>query len=76
LNIAPTDFGKTTWKRHNPTTVRKNTGARYFGCLTVTVLRSQALYRYLDRVVSTSLRAMAPGIASGATLMRGSPAAR
>ncbi|GIG66010.1 hypothetical protein [Phytomonospora endophytica] len=76
LSIDVADFGKTTWKRHNPKTVRKNTGAGYFGCLSVTVLRSQALYRYIDRVVSTSLRAMAPGGGSGVTLVRGAPVAR
>ena len=65
LGIGLTDFGKTTWKRHNPKTVRKNNGVGYFGCLCVTVLRSRALYRYLDRVVSTTLRAMAPGGVTG-----------
>ena len=32
-----------TLKRHNPKTVRKNTGADYHGCLAVTVRRSSAL---------------------------------
>ena len=34
-----------TLKRHNPTTVRKNTGDDYHGCLVVHVRRSTDLYR-------------------------------
>lgn len=65
LGIGLGDFGKTTWKTHNPKTVRKNTGEGYVGCLAVTVLQSRELYRYLDRVVATSLRALAPRPAQG-----------
>lgn len=43
---APLDqFQKTNFKRHNPKTVRKNTGSDYYGCLCVTVRRSSVLYR-------------------------------
>ena len=44
-DIAPEVFSKTTLKRHNPRTVRKNTGDSYVGCLTITVRRSTELYR-------------------------------
>lgn len=59
LGIRMGDFSKTNWKKHNPKTVRKNTGEDYHGCLSVTVLRSKELYAYLDRVVATTLRALA-----------------
>ena len=43
--VDPALFSKTTLKRHNPKTVRKNSGDSYFGCLTITVRRSTELYR-------------------------------
>ncbi|MFJ8016346.1 hypothetical protein [Streptomyces sp. NPDC096339] len=44
----PTRFHKTTLKRHNPTTQRKNTGEGYRGCLVVRVLKSADLYRRIE----------------------------
>jgi hypothetical protein len=44
-------FMRTTLKRHNPNTVRKNTGDSYHGCLVVTVTQSRDLYRALDGIV-------------------------
>ncbi|MGV9787153.1 hypothetical protein [Streptomyces sp. NPDC003435] len=41
-------FTKTTLKRHNPKTVRKNTGEEYRGCLVVSVRRSADLYRRVE----------------------------
>ena len=41
-------FGKTTLKRHNPKTVRKNTGNGYRGCLVLTVRQSSDLYRRIE----------------------------
>ncbi|MFJ5531552.1 hypothetical protein [Streptomyces sp. NPDC093261] len=41
-------FGKTTLKRHNPKTVRKNTGDAYRGCLVLTVRQSADLYRRIE----------------------------
>ncbi|MDT7839465.1 hypothetical protein [Streptomyces justiciae] len=41
-------FGKTTLKRHNPRTVRKNTGDAYRGCLVLTVQQSADLYRRIE----------------------------
>jgi hypothetical protein len=44
----PDQFRKTTLKRHNPKTVRKNTGKDYHGCLKVDVRRSSHLYRRIE----------------------------
>ncbi|GGW73508.1 hypothetical protein ACIP4U_09755 [Streptomyces caelestis] len=41
-------FNKTTLKRHNPKTVRKNTGDSYRGCLVIKVRRSADLYRRIE----------------------------
>ncbi|MEU2507693.1 hypothetical protein ABZ621_23695 [Streptomyces sp. NPDC007863] len=48
VGVDPARFGKTTLKRHNPRTVRKNTGAEYRGCLVVRVLGSADLYRRIE----------------------------
>ncbi|MGX9918660.1 hypothetical protein ACWIG4_02290 [Streptomyces sp. NPDC002248] len=42
------DFLKTTLKRHNPLTIRKNTGVDYHGCLVVKVAKSADLYRRVE----------------------------
>lgn len=41
-------FARVTLKRHNPLTVRKNTGDGYHGCLVVRVRRSVAEYRQVE----------------------------
>ncbi|MGD6744982.1 hypothetical protein ACOKM3_24490 [Streptomyces sp. BH106] len=41
-------FYKTTLKKHNPKTVRKNTGEAYRGCLVIKVLQSAELYRRIE----------------------------
>lgn len=41
-------FNKTTLKRHNPRTVRKNVGPDYRGCLVVKVLQGTDLYRRIE----------------------------
>ncbi|MEU4210266.1 hypothetical protein AB0F13_09775 [Streptomyces sp. NPDC026206] len=41
-------FGKTSLKKHNPKTVRKNTGEDYRGCLVVRVLKGADLYRRIE----------------------------
>ncbi|NWF28101.1 hypothetical protein HW130_17820 [Streptomyces sp. PKU-EA00015] len=48
IGAYPAAFGKTTLKRHNPTTVRKNTGEDYRGCLVIHVQRSADLYRRIE----------------------------
>ncbi|GAC1440110.1 MAG: hypothetical protein NVSMB55_03620 [Mycobacteriales bacterium] len=50
--IWPSDgFMRSTIKRHNPKTVRKNVDTDYHGCLAVTVLQSRTLYQLLDGLV-------------------------
>ncbi|MFE6786290.1 hypothetical protein ACFVFF_28935 [Streptomyces sp. NPDC057680] len=46
--IARTKLQKTTLKKHNPKTVRKNTGADYRGCLIVRVAAGCHLYRRIE----------------------------
>jgi transcriptional regulator with XRE-family HTH domain len=41
-------FNKTTLKKHNPKTVRKNTGESYRGCLVIKVLKGADLYRRIE----------------------------
>ncbi|MFJ6393065.1 hypothetical protein ACIQJT_36345 [Streptomyces sp. NPDC091972] len=41
-------FSRTTLKRHNPRTVRKNTGDTYRGCLVIYVRQSADLYRRME----------------------------
>lgn len=41
-------FQKTTIKRHNPKTARKNVGEGYHGCLVVRVRQSAELYRRIE----------------------------
>ena len=47
VGVAPSTFLRTTLKRHNPTTSRRNTGEGYVGCLTIEVRRSTHLYRQI-----------------------------
>ncbi|MFH0519894.1 hypothetical protein ACHBTE_22320 [Streptomyces sp. M41] len=41
-------FNKTTLKKHNPKTVRKNVGDAYRGCLVIKVLKGADLYRRIE----------------------------
>lgn len=41
-------FGKTTLKKHNPKTNRKNVGKHYRGCLVIHVQQSADLYRRIE----------------------------
>lgn len=41
-------FYKTTIKKHNPKTARKNTGDNYRGCLVIKVLQGADLYRRIE----------------------------
>lgn len=42
------DFGKTTLKKHNPKTNRKNINQSYRGCLVIQVRQSAELYRRVE----------------------------
>ncbi|CAN5247518.1 hypothetical protein BH24ACT10_BH24ACT10_10490 [soil metagenome] len=49
--VPPEQFRRSTIKRHNPKTVRQNTGDTYRGCLCITVLQSRALYEVMHGLV-------------------------
>ncbi|WP_435969672.1 hypothetical protein [Streptomyces sp. Qhu_M48] len=46
--IDTTLLSKTTLKKHNPKTVRKNVGETYRGCLVISVLQCAELYRRIE----------------------------
>lgn len=46
--VPETQFRRPTLKRHNPRTVRKNTGPAYHGCLVISVRQSAELYRHVE----------------------------
>ncbi|MEW2275021.1 hypothetical protein [Streptomyces griseofuscus] len=48
VGADPSSFNKTTLKKHNPKTVRKNTGDDYRGCLVIKVLKGADLYRRIE----------------------------
>ncbi|MGV9426767.1 hypothetical protein ACWDO7_21090 [Streptomyces sp. NPDC003656] len=48
VGADPSAFNKTGLKRHNPRTVRKNTGEGYRGCLVIKVLKGADLYRRIE----------------------------
>jgi transposase len=50
---VPVDrFARPTLKSHNPTTVRRNTGDPYRGCLTIDVPRSRELYWKIEGLMT------------------------
>ena len=51
----PAQFHRTSLKRHNPRTVRKNVGAGYHGCLSIDVLQGADLYRRIEGWVREAL---------------------
>ncbi len=56
-----TRFGKTTLKKHNPKTVRKNVGDHYRGCLVIGVVQSADLYRRIEGWWNGIVLGSAPG---------------
>ncbi|MET9759766.1 hypothetical protein ABZ016_12005 [Streptomyces sp. NPDC006372] len=48
VGVDASTFQRTTLKRHNPKTVRKNVGDSYRGCLAIYVTRSADLYRRME----------------------------
>jgi transcriptional regulator with XRE-family HTH domain len=48
VGAGPSAFAKPTLKKHNPKTIRRNTGDGYHGCLVVTVARSADLYNRIE----------------------------
>ncbi len=47
VGVPVGSFEKTTFKKHNPKTVRRNTGESYVGCLTIRVRKSANLNRQI-----------------------------
>jgi hypothetical protein len=47
---------RSTLKRHNPKTVRKNSGEDYHGCLRISVRRSADLYRRIEGWASAAMQ--------------------
>jgi len=64
--LPDTQFKRPTLKRHNPRTVRKNTGQGYHGCLIIRVRRSAELYRKVEGWARASMlvQPLAPSDAS------------
>jgi transposase len=52
-------FRQPTLKRHNPKTIRKNTGEGYHGCLVINVRRSIRLYRQIEGWASAAMASSA-----------------
>ncbi|MFE0135845.1 hypothetical protein ACFWY6_30385 [Streptomyces sp. NPDC059037] len=48
VGVDVSTFQKTTIKKHNPKTVRKNVGDSYRGCLVIRVSQSAELYRRIE----------------------------
>ncbi|MER8030909.1 helix-turn-helix domain-containing protein [Streptomyces bauhiniae] len=48
VGVDVTAFSRATLKKHNPRTVRKNTGDTYRGCLVIYVRQSADLYRRME----------------------------
>jgi transposase-like protein len=53
---SPAQFRKSSLKRHNPKTVRKNVGADYHGCLRIDVLRGADLYQKIEGWARAAMR--------------------
>ena len=48
LGVPLASFGRATLKRHSPSTIRRNVGDHYHGCLVVSIRRSRRLYDTID----------------------------
>jgi hypothetical protein len=48
VGVDPATFSKTTLKRHNPKTNRRNRFEEYHGCLVISVRQSTKLYQRID----------------------------
>ncbi|QGN45524.1 helix-turn-helix domain-containing protein [Micromonospora sp. WMMD558] len=56
LKLPPDRFGRATLKKHNPATVRLNTGSDYRGCLVINVPRSRTLYWRIEGMIAELFR--------------------
>jgi hypothetical protein len=55
--LEAAQFRRPALKRHNPRTVRKNTGDDYHGCLRIDVLRGTSLYRKIEGWAAAAMSA-------------------
>lgn len=67
---SPGQFRRTTLKRHNPKTVRRNVGDSYHGCLSVALWQSADLYWRIEGWVRAALADLAADLT---TPVGGSP---
>ncbi|MEV2236966.1 helix-turn-helix domain-containing protein [Micromonospora sp. NPDC049891] len=59
LGLPRERFRRATLKKHNPTTVRRNTGDEYRGCLVINVPRSRELYWRIEGMIAELFRSAA-----------------
>ncbi|QOC93748.1 helix-turn-helix domain-containing protein [Micromonospora craniellae] len=59
LGLPLTRFQRANVKRHNPVTVRRNTGEGYRGCLVINVPRSRELYWRIEGMIAELFRSAA-----------------
>jgi transposase len=81
-DAAPGQFLRSSLKRHNPKTLRKNVGATYHGCLRIDVRGSADLYRRIEGWADGAMNGSArigeggnPGFAARSTMSE-QPASR
>jgi hypothetical protein len=55
--VRSDQFAEPALKKHNPKTVRKNTGDDYHGCLRIDVHRGAELYRKIEGWASATMSA-------------------
>ena len=68
MAMPETQFLAPVLKRHNPKTVRKNTGERYVGCLRICVGKSTELYRRIQGWYEGIVSSLGPGVNVASTL--------
>jgi hypothetical protein len=62
IGLDGAQFNRALIKRHNPRTVRKNTGADYHGCLRIQVRRGTRLYRQIEGWASAAMASPPPHV--------------
>lgn len=63
LHVDRARFGPAMLKRHNPSTVRKNTGATYVGCVVVRLVQCRELYQRIEGVWQGIMGGLPDGVA-------------
>ncbi|MEU1000997.1 hypothetical protein [Streptomyces tibetensis] len=65
VGVEVSTFQKTTIKKHNPKTVRKNVGEHYRGCLVIRVSQGAELYRRIEGWWHGMVSGIAASVSSG-----------